>query len=69
MSYKNLNVLKRAARLRSAAEVETQVYIGAEIGYISKPDAQAWVSEAQAIQAMLVALIKHVAAGTSRQSD
>lgn len=50
----------------SAAEVETQVYIGAEIGYITKADAKAWVSEAQEIQAMLAALSKHVATHSSR---
>ena len=53
----------------SAAEVETQVYIGAEIGYIAKADAQAWVIEAQEIQSMLAALIKHVATQTSRKND
>jgi four helix bundle protein len=42
----------------SAAEVETQIYIGMDIGYIPKPTGQLWSQEAQEIQSMLAALIK-----------
>lgn len=52
-----------------AAEVETQVTLSAEIGYIAKADSQAWVGEAQEIHATLVALIKHDATGTPRKRD
>jgi len=66
--YKEIQQFLRYAK-GSAAEVETQVYIGAEIGYIAKADAQAWLIEAQEIQSMLAALIKHVATQTSRKND
>lgn len=58
--YKEVLQFLRYAK-GSAAEVETQVYIGAEIGYITSADAETWTREAQEIQAMLAALSKHVA--------
>lgn len=42
----------------SAAELETQTYIGMEIGYIEKETGRHWLVEVGAIQAMLGALIK-----------
>ncbi len=42
----------------SAAEVETQIYIGMEIDYIAREQGKQWVQEAQEIQSMLAALIR-----------
>lgn len=42
----------------SAAEVETQICIGMDIGYIDKTQGKAWAQEAQEIQSILAALIR-----------
>ena len=42
----------------SAAEVRTQVYIGIEIGYISKALGMQWLQELKEISAMLQGLIR-----------
>ncbi len=42
----------------SAAELETQIYIGMEIGYIAREQGKLWAQEASEIQAMLGGLIK-----------
>ncbi|MGI9273274.1 MAG: four helix bundle protein [Endozoicomonas sp.] len=44
----------------SAAEARTQVYIGIEIGYISKPEGQAWLNELKQLSAMLQSLINSI---------
>ena len=42
----------------SAAEVRTQVYIGIEIGYISKDQGFLWLQELKEISAMLQGLMR-----------
>lgn len=42
----------------SAAELETQLLIGAQIGYLSQQQASHWQREINAIQAMIAGLIK-----------
>ena len=42
----------------SAAELETQVLIGQEIGYISQELAENWIQSLQRIQKLLFGLIK-----------
>lgn len=42
----------------SAADLETQIYIGMEIGYIDREQGKLWAQEASEIQAMLGGLIK-----------
>ena len=42
----------------SAAELETQIYIGMENGYIDREQGKLWAQEASKIQAMLGELIK-----------
>lgn len=44
----------------SSAELRTQVYIGIEIGYISKPTGQSMTKESKELSAMLMGLIKHL---------
>lgn len=43
----------------SSGELRTQIYIGIEIGYISKETGISWKNEAEHISKMLSALIKH----------
>jgi len=42
----------------SCGELRTQVYIGIEIGYISKETGQDWIREATEISSMISSLIK-----------
>ena len=42
----------------SSAELETQIFIGLDIGYILGDQAQKWLSEVHDIQAMLGGLIR-----------
>lgn len=42
----------------SSGELRTQIYIGIEIGYISKETGMSWKNEAEHISKMLSALIK-----------
>ena len=42
----------------SSGELRTQIYIGIEIGYISKETGISWKNEAEQISKMLAALIK-----------
>jgi four helix bundle protein len=42
----------------SAAELETQIYIGMEIGYLEREQGKQWAQEASELQAMLGGLIK-----------
>ncbi|HEY8220231.1 MAG TPA: four helix bundle protein [Methylobacter sp.] len=42
----------------SSGELRTQIYIGIEIGYISKETGISWKNEAEHISKMLSALIK-----------
>ena len=42
----------------SAAELETQIYIGMEIGYIDPQQGKLWAQEASEVQAMLAGLVK-----------
>ena len=44
----------------SCAELRTQIYIGAEIGYIDKGVSKNWISESKEITAMLTGLIKYL---------
>jgi len=44
----------------SAGELRTQIYIGMEIGYITREQGKPWLQEAEAISRMLHALIKSV---------
>jgi len=41
----------------SAAELQTQVFIGVEIGYIPKPLGKQWIQETKEIAAMITGLI------------
>ncbi len=43
----------------SAAELSTQIYIGMDIGYISKPDGNDWQQRVSLISQQLGALIKN----------
>ena len=43
----------------SCGELRTQIYIGIEIGYISKETGLIWKSETEQLSKMLSALIKH----------
>ncbi len=43
---------------RPAAELRTQIYIGIDIGYISKETGNQWVRESKELSAMLAGLIK-----------
>ena len=42
----------------SCGELRTQIYIGMDIGYISKDIATIWIKETKEISAMLVGLMK-----------
>jgi len=42
----------------SCAELQTQLYIGMEIGYIDREIGRTWVAESEELAAMLGALIK-----------
>ena len=42
----------------SCAELRTQIYIGIDIGYITKETGNLWVQETKEISAMLVGLMK-----------
>lgn len=42
----------------SAAELETQLLIGMDIGYIEESLGRSWLAELQDVQAMLTGLIK-----------
>lgn len=42
----------------SAAELETQIYVGMEAGYIQREQGKIWAAEAKELQAMLAGLIK-----------
>ncbi len=42
----------------SAAELETQVYVGMEAGYIQREQGKLWAAEVIEIQAMLAGLLK-----------
>jgi len=42
----------------SCGELRTQIYIGIEIGYISKEGGQGWIKEATEISSMISSLIK-----------
>ena len=44
----------------SCAEMRTQILIGGDIDYISKPVAKKWLNEARELSAMLSGLIKSV---------
>jgi four helix bundle protein len=44
----------------SAGELRTQIYIGMEIGYITREQGKQWVSESEEISRMLHALIRTV---------
>jgi len=44
----------------SCAELRTQIYIGIEIGYISKKSGMLWIQETKAISSMLSALMKYL---------
>lgn len=46
----------------SCAELRTQIYIGAEIGYIDQKTGKHWISETEEITAMLTGLIKYLKA-------
>lgn len=46
----------------SSGELRTKIYIGIEIGYISKDQGMLWVKEAEEISRMLHALIRSVRA-------
>ena len=43
----------------SAGELATQVYIGAQVGYINEQNGSAWSAEAKEISRMLGGLIKY----------
>ena len=47
----------------SAAELETQIYIGMDIGYIDRTQGKLWAQEASELQAMLGGLIKTKSGG------
>lgn len=47
----------------SAAELETQLYIGMDIGYIDRLQGKLWAQEASELQAMLGGLIKTKSGG------
>lgn len=42
----------------SAAELETQIYVGMEAGYIAPDQGKLWALEARELQAMLAGLLK-----------
>ncbi len=42
----------------SAAELETQIYVGMDAGYIQREQGKIWASEAMELQAMLAGLLK-----------
>ena len=44
----------------SCAELRTQIYIGMEIGYISKKTGTNWIQETQKISSMLSSLMKYL---------
>jgi four helix bundle protein len=44
----------------SCAELRTQVYIGIEIGYITKDVGVGWVSESMEVSAMISGLMKYL---------
>ena len=44
----------------SCAELRTQIYIGIEIGYISKVEGLAWAKETEDISSMLNGLMKYL---------
>jgi len=46
----------------SAGELRTQIYIGMEIGYISKEAGKGWIEECEEISKMLNGLIRSVRA-------
>ena len=42
----------------SAAELETQIYVGIEAGYIQREQGKVWANESTELQAMLSGLLK-----------
>jgi len=46
----------------SCAELRTQIYIGMDIGYITKSLGSEWVNESKELSAMLIGLIKSIKA-------
>ena len=44
----------------SCAELRTQIYIGIEIGYMSKTSGRKWIQETQEISSMLSALMHYL---------
>lgn len=42
----------------SCGELRTQIYIGIEIGYITKEIGKQWIKETQELSAMLVGLMR-----------
>jgi four helix bundle protein len=44
--------------LGSCGELRTQIYIGMEIGYISKITGKNWIQETKEISAMITSLVK-----------
>lgn len=48
----------------SAGELRTQIYIGMEIGYITRESGKGWIGECEEISKMLYGLIRAVRART-----
>ena len=44
----------------SCAELRTQIYIGVEIGYISREKGSGWIKETKELSSMLTALMKYL---------
>jgi len=56
-SKEKANFLKYAKG--STGEIRAQIYIGMEIGYISKQSGKKWITETKEISKMLHSLIQH----------